>query len=411
VRFTFLIFISFFPLTEFVFAGSYDDSVIENTIWYRPVVETSSQGLLGSVDKSSFYGIDIRGAGDAAWAQAATPQTGGLKPIAPGFLTALKNSQSELSIFKGDLSFINLETVVAEYCLKKRMSVDYYFLTHPENINELFNAGFNLFGLANNHSQDCQLAQSSISLKSPKVHGPLATQASMERMEEGLRSQGQSILWSGVGSVNPHHAKLQTFKIKGKIVRVAMASISIISWEIPNSSYTGKIELKDDQIVQELLLSFDGLGADINVLSIHTQDTSGNNRAEGFAVKKLKQLADEFVINHRGTIVFGHGPHTFAGVKVIKKRDGKFGAIFTSLGNFIHPGLSPGNDNYLGRALINPHTFSVEEVQVFPLINKRTYVDFYERESHLLGKLNTNFKLQSIINEAGVLTLGAKFNP
>jgi hypothetical protein len=66
----------------------------------------------------------------------------------------LKAFDPSQRILKGDLNFINWEAGVGTRC-NSYFNVDFAFLTRPEAIKEAFEHGFNLFGMANNHSEDC----------------------------------------------------------------------------------------------------------------------------------------------------------------------------------------------------------------------------------------------------------------
>ncbi|MDH4468145.1 MAG: CapA family protein [Bacteriovoracaceae bacterium] len=377
--------------------SAYDFSVIENAAWYSPQIPTNQNYKYTNINKDDNPNLDIRGVGDSAWAQDTNPQNGSRSPANPNFNQSLINSNPSLLLFRGDLSFMNLETTIAEYCEKKRMSVDFYFISHPGMINQLAQAGFNVFGLANNHCQDCQMAKS-LSYSTQSLHGPLATLESMNRKERELKENYNiDILWAGVNETtekkNPFDVKLKKFFLKNKWITVAFGSVAVLSWDIMNAAIIKSEMIENDVLVKKLMKNFDQQNADIKILSIHTQDSSGHMRSEGWAVKKLKKIAEDFINQHDGTVVFGHGPHTFAGVKAIKKKNNKIGVIFTSLGNFIHPGLQPGSDNLLGRALVNPDTFSVEEVNMIPLINRRTKVDFYSQIDQTKNKIHANFKI------------------
>ena len=166
--------------------------------------------------------------------------------------------------------------------------------------------------------------------------------------------------------------KRNTFRVGGRDVSVALGSITLIGWDIPNSAYINLnwSDAKKREKIQSLFNSFDSINADIKMLSIHTQGAT-SRRAFGSDYTLLRQISEEFIKNHDGKVVFGHGPHTHAGVKVINGSKGK-GVVFSSLGNFIHQQLSNHSDNYVGRVLLNKRTLDVEQVQVSPFGNSRT---------------------------------------
>ena len=55
-------------------------------------------------------------------------------------------------LIDGDLNFANIETVVTDEKLLPAQAKTFVFRSHPNAIRQLFDIGFNLFSLANNHS-------------------------------------------------------------------------------------------------------------------------------------------------------------------------------------------------------------------------------------------------------------------
>ncbi|MDA8792201.1 CapA family protein [Bacteriovoracaceae bacterium] len=380
-------------------------SVEEQMAWYKPILETKKITKKANLKYQESKLIDIRGVGDFAWTAPAKPKNGKKIALNTDVADSLKKIKYSKTLLKGDLSFINFEAVVGEYCDQIRPTVSWYFLSHPKTISSLYNYGFNLFSLANNHSQDCQNGRSSIKESKPK-HGPLMT---LESFENDKNSQ--NIIYAGVGDeteiqLNPFLVKEKFITIKGKEIKFAFASLGIFSWNIPNAATVAKKSFKQDQdLMQVMFPSFDQSNAEIKILSLHTQDKSGHNKAEDWAFLKLKAIAEYFIKNHGGNVVFGHGPHTFAGIKVLTNSRGQKSVIFSSLGNFIHQGLSMREDNYLGRVLLNPETMDVEQIMAMPLINRKETVEFFNNS--LKTKINSNFKWQKVRNDYDLLIYGA----
>ena len=360
--------------------------VREKPEWYRDEVATQTSGTWRpqGLKPENAEWIDIRGVGDSAWASGGAPQFGQKKAMISGFGRALAAVDPDQTLFRGDFSFINWESVVGVECQSIRRSVDFYFLSHPENIEQAFAHGFNLFSFANNHAQDCNLGKGGAdsSLKS----GPLMTAEQLEQISD----RRADLAWHGVGS-RVETPGVSEFTVNGKRVRVALAAIAILGWSIPNSA---SIDFNHEQdAISRARKIFKGVadsGGDLRVLSIHTQDASGNGRPEAGAFLLLKKLAEIFIKEYGGHIVFGEGPHTWGGVKIVTDRGGRKGVVFTSMGNFIHPGLGGGRDNYVARALFDPSNFSVREVQVVPFMNRGTTVEFYDSNAHLKD-VNSNF--------------------
>lgn len=381
-------------------------SVKEQMAWYSPKLKTEKIEKKINLNSNTPL-IDIRGVGDFAWTNPAKPKYGKKNALATDVASAFELIPHAKPIFKGDLSFINFEAVVGEFCEQIRPTVSWYFLSHPKNISSLYKYGFNIFSLANNHSQDCQKGFSSRESYKAK-HGPLMTLESFDKNQNANK-----LLYAGVGDEtltqsNPFLAKEKFFKIKGKEIKVAFASLGIFSWDIPNAATVAKKDFKQDRELMEIMFpSFDQSNADIKILSIHTQDASGHNKAEDWAFLKLKAIAEYFVKNHGGNVVFGHGPHTFAGIKVLNNSRGQRSVIFTSLGNFIHQGLSIREDNYLGRTLIDPDSLDVKTVMAVPLINQKDTIQFWHPSKQT--KINANFKWQKLQSSQKVLVYGASF--
>jgi Bacterial capsule synthesis protein PGA_cap len=315
--------------------SSNPDAVVEGAAWYQSKINTSAAAPLSTNKDEALGLLDIRGVGDS-----------GVN------VAGLANTQP---LWRGDLGFINFESVVSPSCTRRNEGVDFFFRSDPAQIRLAKNQGFNIFSVANNHSRDCF-----------EPYGPTATAASMTKLTQEL-----GILWHGTSATDPYQARIGSFSIKGRTIRVAFAAIAIQPWsmkgvaEIVVGSETAN---KPDMV--RLLSSLQKANADFRVLSIHTQDSSGNGRSEGPAFQTLKSVAQSFINNYNGNIVFGSGPHTQAGVKVVERSDGRKGVIFTSLGNFLHPGLGGHSDNYLGRAAFDlENNFQLKFVQVFPLSN------------------------------------------
>ncbi|MEZ4743856.1 MAG: CapA family protein [Bdellovibrionota bacterium] len=312
--------------------------------------------------------IDIRGVGDSGWVdRSAKPENVTGIPVQPMFGQAIKEIDPEKIIFASDLSFINWEAVITQKCSFIRKSVSFAFYSHPENIIQAAERGFNLFGISNNHSGDCEKDENGFERAD-------AFNPSIRYIEKKLKTR---IALAGAGE---NFDDIQIFEklIKDRKVTVAFGSISFFGWDIPKTNVvTVSRRGYDDLKVNRYLKKFDESNADIKILSIHTQDGS-NSTIEAEAFIAAKETGEKFIKYFRGNVVFGHGPHTWAGVKIVHRLDGTRGVLFSSLGNFVHQGLSIRKDNYLGRVLLDPNdNFTVKQVYVFPLVNKKTTISFY----------------------------------
>lgn len=291
--------------------------------------------------------LDVRGVGDSAWSnlKATTP------PVS-GFGAALRKFDPSGRILKGDLNFINWESSVGTRC-NSYYSVDYAFLSNPTSIAEAFQHGFNLFGLANNHSEDCR---SGVDPDGQPTSGAVASQRHMK-----MFSHQKPMIWHGVGpgSGFVSSPNALTFQLKGRAVKVVFGSVAFQGWECVDSMCEAR--------VQTLLDGMKNTPADLRILSLHSQGNDAFNRG--------KKWAERFVKEFSGDVVFAHGPHTWAGVKVIQRADGKSGVVFHGLGNFMHNQVAPNPDNLIGRVLLDVNTLQPKQVQVIPVLNNAINVD------------------------------------
>lgn len=290
--------------------------------------------------------IDIRGVGDSAWS--------GLKAkVAPGsgMKTALSKFDPSRKILKGDLNFINWESGVGERC-NSYYNVDYAFMSSPVAVSEAFEHGFNLFGLANNHSEDCS---SGVDPDGQSVAGGIVTARFMKSI-----SNQKPMLWHGVGpSAGLSSPVALTFSLKGRLVKVIFASITFQDWDCVDSTCEPR--------AQALLTAMKNAPGDLRILSLHSQGSGPFARG--------KTWAERFVREFNGDIVFASGPHTWAGVKVIEKSTGGRGVVFHGLGNFLHNQVAPNPDNMIGRVLLDSKTLKLSQVQVIPVLNNAYDVD------------------------------------
>jgi hypothetical protein len=381
-------------------------SVVEPSGWYTPKIATSTTKPASPLGEPATGRIDVRGMGDTAWSYGATPAAGQSTPPPAKFDEAVRLLDPSGVLFRGDLNFVNWESVVGERCTQIRNSVDFYFLTNPEAIRQAVASGFNLFGLANNHAQDCTLGQST--LGRPAVPGPLMTSENFARLAKDISAPFN---WAGVASPENGEDELTVrvvpFQIGNRIVRVALGAVATFSWDIP---YAGTIRMdggaSSEAKIDKLVARFNAAAADFRILSIHTQDGTADGRPEGPAFLMLKHISERFVREASGDVVFGEGPHTWGGVKVIPSVDGKLGVVFTSLGNFIHAGLRTNSDNYIARGLWDRDTLRLCEVQVHPFMNLRTSLSLYSSAAQTKMP-NANFQWDTVISRVnGKSTVG-----
>ncbi len=292
--------------------------------------------------------LDIRGVGDSGMALT-YKQPLNLNQTLPGnngggfadFGQRLDALDPTGKSYRGDLSFINWETVVGTRCNSFRGSPSrssYAFMSHPDNLVEAYKRGFNLIGLANNHSWDC-----------PSANGKNGALASAETMQRITQEMGAKWLWHGVGQ-QKNVATVTTMMVDERPVKVAFASLYM------GGACTYITCVSDQNAVLKSLRDAD---ADIRILAMHSWNAATQNQLVG--------VGKDFIRNYNGDIVFGHGPHVWEPVQVVPKANGKKGVMFESLGNFIHPNLAAKGKDIIGRVLLDLDTLEIRQVQVIPM--------------------------------------------
>ncbi len=294
--------------------------------------------------------LDIRGMGDSGWAN-----THEKTPIAAAFDEALDRFDPSGKAVRGDLSFINWETVVGHGCNQfanvYSPGRSYAFVSRPEALAQAYAKGFNLIGHSNNHARDC-LASSDTSLTGEV--------ASADMTAKNVAALGEkNWITAGIASTGDERdftkARVRTFAIKGRNVRVAFASMYLGRAACPRTTCIGD--------KSAILSSLKDAQADVRILALHSMGPS--DQEEGV------RISEEFVKSYGGDVVFGHGPHVWRPMRVIRKggASGGTGVVFESLGNFLHPALAAQSKNFIGRALFDLRTLKLRQVQVLPVAN------------------------------------------
>ena len=240
--------------------------------------------------------------------------------------------------YRGDLSFINWESAVGTQCdhfSGEPGPVSYAFVSDPQNLLDARLYGFNMVGLANNHSQDCASAPDS-------VNGARRSATWMDELQRTLRADW---LWHGVG---PRDAvRVRTLALGDRTVRVAFASLYLAAKRCP-FVVCGAAR-------QTVFRSMETAEADLRILSLHSWNAATQ--------QQLVETGETFLRDYEGDIVFGHGPHVWRDVRIIKSSSGEPGVLFQSLGNFLHPELAAERKNLIGRVLLDRETLRVRQVQ------------------------------------------------
>lgn len=346
--------------------------VVESGDFYKDIVATDQNARGPTGISQSRRLLDLRGVGDSSWAAGGPAYLWSHipKPLGTGsFAAASWNVSPERFFTSGHLNYVSFETAVSTECTQIGKP-EYYFLTDPEQIRQANEMGFNLFSLANNHAYDCLQGPD---FNGKKVSGPLMTASYMQH--QASIAQGNGLLWHGTGEDPMSIAEKEftfNYDVKDQTVtrnvRVAFAGLSL-GLVTPGKLLSGADATSwasVEKAIRPLMENFDRSSAQLKILAIHSQDGTEDRAKEQKVFLALKRVAEIFITKHGGQVVFGSGPHTGAGIKVYEKPDGSRGVVFTSLGNFIHPGLLPTPDNYVARVLFDPETLVIKEIHAIP---------------------------------------------
>ena len=309
--------------------------------------------------------------GDSGWSN-----THEKTPIAADFGKALDRFDASGKGYRGDLSFVNWETVIGSGCSQFASSyqpgLSYAFVSRTDNLVQANDRGFNLIGLSNNHARDC-LASADTSLT-----GEVASAAMSAKNVEDVGDRP----WLLAGIASSAHqddfakARVRTFVVKGHPIRVAFGSMYMGRAQCPRAACSGD--------KRTLFESMRDAQADIRILSLHSMGPADQDEAVRTGV--------EFVKSYDGDIVFGEGPHVWKPVRVVRKGasfGGGTGVVFESLGNFLHPSLGAQAKNFIGRALYDLRTMKLRQVQVLPVANAGRDVKWSSVDG---GALQANLK-------------------
>lgn len=250
-------------------------------------------------------------------------------------LPHLKNLES---IRSKDINLINLEATLAMTC---RMMADkqFSFVITPESLIEYLKWGMNFIGLANNHSVDCV--------------DPFPFEAT-ESILKRLQKQFPDSRFHGVARSS---ANLVRFPASRTVKGISVGMVSIKGWDNGPGMPVGNIANRE-----RIFKKLKSLPHDIRILSLHGGVES--TRQPGLVVA---EIAREFINDYDGDVVFAHHPHMMQGVEVIKKKNGRTGVIFFSLGNGLHNGLSMKGDGLAAKIFVGKNGLNKNRIHLFPL--------------------------------------------
>lgn len=271
----------------------------------------------------SKFSFTFNAFGDSGWARTHT--------VNPAYEQGFKKSYYRFDPKQkllADLNYLNWETSIGNHC-KEFWSLPtpnaFAFLTVPEELSDAVSLGFNVIGLANNHSHDCTRTKEGDGIVESAKHA--------RNIKFAAKSQNNSILMNGI-SENPNHEP-------------AAADMTFAEGRVPVkllSAYVGGKNSRCDKI-----------SCDIN-LNKHAESMSGHKGLRILALHswdeashlKLKSIMRQWIANDWADVALGTGPHVAETVELVSTPKGTR-VIATSLGNFIHPSLKPQKNNIVLR--------------------------------------------------------------
>lgn len=278
--------------------------------------------------------------GDSGWAQTHVSRPA----YNQGFQRAYRQFDPNRSLL-GDVNYINWETSVGQTCdafWSAPSSSTYAFLSRPEDLVDAIRLGFNLVGLANNHSFDC--------LRSAEGLGPLQTYGHLEAIRRQFAPPAALPLFSGVFSEPDQEPASGTLRGRhGQQIPVSFLSAYVGG----DPNHCRNIVCDQDlEQYQEKLTNQRGL----RVLALHSWDKGSHGR--------LKAILQSWLQQGRVDVAIGSGPHIAEDVRVVTTPRGA-GVLATSLGNFIHPSLArqPYNIALLTNWRLHPASGRVQLLQ------------------------------------------------
>ena len=255
--------------------------------------------------------------GDAGWADTHIGQ-----PIYKrGYLNAYNRFDPDKRLI-GDLNYINWETGVGNTCSRfwSRLSPSTYaFLSPTKDLKDAINHGFNVIGLANNHSYDC--------LESSEGDGPLQTYNNVKIIEREVSSS--RFIFSGIYKSFYEESRVKIVQSTGKSIPIIFASAYVGGNAIHCKNILCASELG------ELKSNFRNKKA-LRVLALHSWNKDSH--------AQLKQILKNWVEEGLVDLAIGSGPHVAENIEIVPTDHGRK-ILATSLGNFIHPSLAPQSNN------------------------------------------------------------------
>ena len=285
-------------------------------------------------NSSKTFEFTLTAFGDSGWAKTHTKRPS----YEGGFKQAFKRFDPNKTTL-GDINYLNWETSIGTHCEQfwsKSSPSTYAFLTHPKELEDTIGLGFNVIGLANNHTFDC--------LRSKEGNGPLQSY----NFVKSIRTQNTNVALSGVYEQKAQEPIQINVKTDQGLVPITFASAYVGGSQSHCANMLCVINL---EAIKKSLTDTSRL----RIVALHSWNKATHARLKAV----LTTLIQENMID----IAIGSGPHIKEQITIVKTSQGNK-ILATSLGNFIHPSLSAQPNNV---ALQSSWSFD-EQSKVFKLL-------------------------------------------
>ena len=190
-----------------------------------------------------------------------------------------------------DILFGNLEAVLSEKNLKMNSLNSRQMRGHPDSVNGLKYAGFNILSLATNHILE---------------HGKEALEDTIHILEKN----------------NINYVGVEKYDRRPKVIEVKSKKISFLAYCLIEESTAFNSVKKTAEILDDIR-NYKNRG-DINIVSLHW-----GTEFMSYPSKQQIELAHK-IIDAGADIILGHHPHVLQGIEFYKDKP-----IAYSLGNFV----------------------------------------------------------------------------
>ena len=286
---------------------------------------------------ASAQSVDLRAVGDSAFVGG----NGQYGPPPDGWVA--RNLKDLEPLRSPDVNFMNLEAALAPGC-RDFVPKEFMFAVAPEALVQFGRWGFNLVGLANNHGLDCN-----------DRHDLKAFQKTFAELMEAV----PGLALHGVAATPV--ALIDTPAIIA-VHGLRIGMVAIKAWEGGHDATIGNLDNR-----HAIFRALRDAPVDIRILSLH-----GGVESARIPHTSVIAVAREFVNRYGGDLVLAHHPHVMQGFELLKKSDGRFAAVFFSLGNHLHNGLSDRGDGLMAKVTLTKSGLDPDQVFAFPLANSST---------------------------------------